>query len=229
MKVMLQMPEQKSQVKPKTFDKPNEPDSQDAAWAIVHTPLTETELKLFCQDIERLFRINPMLNFRKWQQIDSNRYYFTGQNISQEPPFDFELIFTTRQLSNGIQIDYENGLKARTTFIIEPVSKQDEGASKNQSKLIITDFYDGLPEWERKQQLHLVDKSITAWANDLQHFLISWKKWSHFGLWRWYMHHIWQPMKPMGRRITTVLLWVALFEAALILLGVGVYYMDYTE
>lgn len=59
-----------------------------AAWAILHIPLNEAELKLFCQDIERLFRINPMLNFRKWQQIGPNRYYFTGQNISQQPPFD---------------------------------------------------------------------------------------------------------------------------------------------
>lgn len=226
------MPEQKEPVSPGTLDKSDKsdrPDSQDAAWAILHTPLSTDELKLFCQDIERLFRINPMLNFKTWQQVSPNRYYFTGQNISQQPPFEFELILTSKQLPGGIQIDYEQGLKARTTFTIEPVSKSDDGAFKNQSKLIITDFYDGFPENERKQQLHHVDKSITVWANDLQRYLTGWKKWSRFGLWRWYMRHIWQPMKPMGRRITAILFWVTFFEVALILLGVGVYYLEYTE
>ncbi|MCB1984921.1 MAG: hypothetical protein H6936_15585 [Burkholderiales bacterium] len=199
----------------------NQPDGQDAAWAILHTPLSTEELKLFCQDIERLFRINPLLNFRKWQQIGPDRYYFSGQNISQKPPFDFELIFTVKQLPEGIQIEYEQGLKNRTTFIIEPFN--------HQSKLTITDFYDGLPETERKLQLHQVDKSITAWANDLQRYLTGWKKWSRYRLWRCYMHHVWQPMKPMGRRITAILFWVAFFELLLILLGAGVYYLEYTE
>ena len=222
------MPELKKPLRLNPIDQSNKPDNHDAAWAIVQTPLNATELKLFCQDIERLFRINPMLNFRKWQQIGLSRYYFSGQNISQQPPFEFELIFTTQQLANGIQIDYEQGLKNRTTFIIESLSNQHDESFKNKSTLTITDFYDGVPEIERKQQLHRVDKSITAWANDLQRYLINWQKWSRFGLWRWYMRHMWQPMKPMGRRITAILFWVAFFELALILLGAAVYYLEYT-
>jgi hypothetical protein len=38
---------------------------KDAAWATINTPLEVNELKLFCQDIERLFRINPMLHFKQ--------------------------------------------------------------------------------------------------------------------------------------------------------------------
>jgi hypothetical protein len=153
-----------------------------------------------------------------------HRYHFSGQNISQEKTFDFDLIVSAKQLPNGIQIDYSQGLKTRTTLIIEPIALD----AQWQSKLTITDIYDGKSEQLRKQQLHLVDKSITIWATYLQQYLQSWKRWSHFGAWRWYMRTVWQPMKPAGRRITYILLCVAGFEVALILLGVAIYYLEYS-
>ncbi len=204
----------------------NPSDNQDAAWAILQTPLDTAELMLFCQNIERLFRINPMLNFSKWQKTGRNHYHCAGQNISQQPPFDFECSFTVSPLPNGIQIDYEYGLKTRTTFVITPLPEQHTRCLAR-TKLTITDFYDGFPEEERKQHLRYVDKSITTWAIHLQRYLIDWQKWSHIGLWRWYMRYIWQPLKPMGRRIVTILLWLAVFEVALILLGATVYFLEY--
>lgn len=200
-----------------------EQDSADAAWAILHTPLSTPELTRFCHDIERLFRINPMLSVRHWRRLHANRYFFSGRNISQSPPFDFELVLTVQPLPNGLQIEYDQGVKSRTTFTIDPVSEQ----SGSRSRLTITDYYDGFPESERIQHLHQVDKSISVWAHDLQHYLISWHRWSNYRLWRWYMQWIWQPMTPMGRRITTILLWVTAFELALVLLGAGIYYLDY--
>jgi hypothetical protein len=68
---------------------------------------------------------------------------------------------------------------------------------------------------------------LKVWAHELQRYLISWHRWSNYRLWRWYMQRIWQPMTPMGRRITAILLWVAAFELALVLLGAGIYYLDY--
>ncbi|SEM69965.1 hypothetical protein [Nitrosomonas marina] len=202
---------------------------QDAAWAILHTPLEAAELTLFCHDIERLFRINPMINFSTWHKTGLNRYHCTGQNISQQPPFNFELTFTVRHLPDGVQIDYEQGLKTRTTFVIEPVSPPQGSQHPGQTKLTITDFYDGMSEDERKQCLHLVDKSITAWAGDLQQYLINWNKWSRYRLWRTYMQYVWQPMRPMGRRIVAILIWLTVFEMILILLGAAVYYLENSQ
>lgn len=206
-----------------TVSKPDENSGTDAAWAVLHTPLSVIDLKTFCLDIERLFRINPMLNFRTWQQLGKDRHHLTGQNISQQPPFDFDLTLFVRQLPDGIQIDYDHSLKTRTTLIIEPVSDR-PGCH---SKLTITDYYDGLPEKERTRQLHRVDKSISVWANDLQRYLINWHQWSRYRPWRWYMQHIWQPMKPMGRRITTILLWITVVELALIFLGGAIYFLEF--
>lgn len=194
-------------------------EAEDAAWASLNTPLSPEDLKIFCQDIERLFRINPMLEFTKWQRLDKNHYLFSGKNISQEVPFEFETELKVTELADGYQIDYVRGIKTSTIFKIESAS---EG-----SKLTIIDRYDGLSEEDRLAHLNEVDKSIVIWASYLQKFFVAWVKWSRFSVWRWYMRRVWQPMKPSGRRITYMLLWISVVEIALIALGVGIYFAEY--
>jgi len=193
--------------------------SEDAAWAAINTPLAPNSLKDFCRDIERLFRINPMLEFKKWKSLGNDRYFFSGRNISQEEPFEFEFELQVKELADGLRIDYSQGVKTSTIIKIE--------AAEQGSKLTITDNYDGLSEEERKSRLGEVDKSLITWLHYLQKFLILWQRWSRFGWWRWYMRRIWQPMKPAGRRITYMLLWISVVEIALILLGTGIYWSEY--
>ena len=198
--------------------------AEDAAWVSVETPLDVESLKIFCQDIERLFRINPMLIFNNWHAEEKNRYHFSGQNISHEKkPFDFDLRLKVSELPDGLKIDYDTGIKSSTTIKIEQALPD----SQWKSKLTITDTYTGMPEEERKEQLDTVDKSLTVWAKYLQQYLVTWQRWSKFALWRWYMKRVWQPMKPSGRRITYMLLWITLVEIALISLGVAIYYIEY--
>lgn len=192
----------------------------DVAWASVNTPLSVNALKEFCADTERLFRINPMLEFKKWEDVADNSYTFSGKNISQEKPFEFEFKITANELDDGVQLDYDRGIKSSTVFKIEEAPLG--------SKLTITDRYDRLPAEQREEHIHEVDKSITIWAQYLQKYLISWKRWSRFGLWRWYMRRIWQPMKPNARRITYMLLWISVVEVALIVLGATIYFIEYT-
>ncbi len=196
---------------------------EDMAWASIETPLDKDSLKAFCLDIERLFRINPMLIFNDWQTNGDNQYRFSGQNISQEEPFDFDLTFTVTELPDGVEISYENSIKTRTTIKIEDPTSGGEW----KSKLTITDDYSGMSELEREELLHTVDRSLTVWAKYLQQYLIAWQRWSRFAPWRWYMRKVWQPMKPSGRRITYMLLWITVFEIALIMLGVAIYYLEY--
>jgi len=197
--------------------------AEDAVWVSIETPLDVESLKSFCQDIERMFRINPMLIFKDWQADEYHHYRFSGQNISQEEPFDFDLTLTVQELPDGLQIEYLQGIKSSTTFKIEPTPP----GSEWKSQLTITENYDGMPEQERKKHLHTVDKSITVWAKYLQQYFLSWQRWSRFRLWRWYMRRVWQPMNPSGRRITYMLLWITAFEIALITLGFTIYYIEY--
>ena len=194
--------------------------ADDAAWAAINTPLSTDELMTFCQDIERLFRINPMLEFNAWEKLSDSQYHMAVKNISQEEPFEVDVKINVEQTADEISIHYSNGIKKKTVLTIEP--------SEYGSKLTITDNYDGFSEEQRQSQMYEVDKSIINWADYLQRFLITWNKWSKFGLWRWYMKRVWQPMKPTGRRVTYMLLWITLVEVALITLGVGVYLSEFT-
>lgn len=192
---------------------------EDAAWAAINTPLSVEDLILFCQDIERLFRINPMLEFSEWAKLSDTQYRMAARNISQEVPFEIDTEINVEQTTNEIVLNYSKGIKSKTVFIIEP--------SEYGSKLTITDYYDNLSEKQRQSKIQEVDKSIVNWADYLQRFLITWNKWSKFSLWRWYMKRIWQPMKPTGRRVTYMLLWITLVEIALITLGVGIYLSEF--
>ncbi len=194
--------------------------TEDAAWASINTPLDVETLHSFCRDIERLFRINPMLEFKKWQSLGNSRYFFSGLNISQETPFEFEFELQVKEQADGLRIEYSQGLKTSTTIKIEP--------AEHGSKLTIIDNYDGIAEEERKSRIDEVDKSLITWAHYLQKFIITWRRWSRIGLWRWYMRHIWQPMKPTARRITYMLLWITAVEVLLILLGAGIYWAEYS-
>ena len=194
--------------------------SEDAAWASIHTPLDTEELKTFCQNIERLFRINPMLEFTQWKKLSDNKYCMAVTNISQEKPFDLETDIQIEDHNDSITLHYSDGLKKKTILKFEPYEKG--------STLTIIDDYSGLDERERQQRIQEVDKSLTNWADYLQRYMILWSRWSGFGLWRWYMHRIWQPMKPIGRRITYILLWISVIEIALIALGVTIYIIEYT-
>ena len=195
------------------------PLAEDVAWASINTPLSISELTAFCRDIERLYRINPMLEFQYFKALGQQHYAYAGRNLSHETPFEFDYTFTVEELPDGLQVDYDQGIRSRTLFKIEPAPLG--------SKLTITDYYERLPTEEREQHLHEVDKSLVVWANYLQRFLITWSRWSRFAPWRWYMRRIWQPMKPTARRITYSLLWITVVEIALIALGVAIYFVEF--
>ena len=193
--------------------------TEDAAWASVNTPLSVDELKAFSRDIERLFRINPMLEFHDWERLADDRYCMAVKNTSQEQPFELQTELLVDEGEDCIVIYYSNGLKKKTVLQFEP--------SEHGSRLTIIDDYTDASEQERESGLDQVDKSLTSWADYLQRFTIMWHRWSRFTWWRWYMRRIWQPMKPAGRRITYILLWITVVEIALIALGTAIYFVEY--
>lgn len=193
--------------------------AENSAWAEFITPFDVNRLKAFCSDVERMFRINPYLEFKQWQKIADNQFHVTGRNLSQEEPFDFDYEITVSETDRGWQVFYKNALKLSTTFKVEPAEQG--------SKLTIIDEYVNLSAEEAAARAKEVDKSLVTWANYLQRFILTWKKWSWLAPWRWYMRRLWQPMKPMSRRITYMLIWITVFEMALIALGVAIYLVEY--
>ncbi len=194
-------------------------EERDQAWASFLTPLSPAELTAFCQDVERLFRINPYLELERWEPAGQRSWRVKGRNLSQQPPFAIDLVLHAEPQPDGLLVRYDGGLKASTRFLVEP---EGEG-----SKLTIVDDYALLDEAERRARLGEVDKSLVKWAEELQAWLLRWRRWSGVAPWRWYMRRVWLPMKPAGRRITHILLLISLVELALIGLGAAIYLVEY--
>jgi len=199
--------------------------ADDAAWASFNTALTADELKEFCRDIERLIRINPLLEFTGWQEINNkkNNFHFTGRNLSTSPPIDVDVDITVDEFTDGFKVNYNGSLKISTTFRIEPVELLN---GETGSKLTIIDEYADVSDEERQKRMGEVDKSIVAWANDLQEYIVRWQRWSWCPPWRWYMRRVWQSMKPSGRRIAYMLLWITFAEIIAFILVAIIFIMD---
>jgi hypothetical protein len=187
--------------------------SEDVAYVRVATPLSVEDLRDFCQDLERLYRINPMLEFIKWQKIGNNHYYLQANNLSNGQEIATEIY--QEETDEGFKITYNEGLKAATFIKIEK--------SKQYTTLVIIDDYSKLSEAERTQRLAEVDGSLEYWGQELYRYLRDWQRWYWFPPFRWYMRHVWQPMKPSARRITYMLIVITLFELFAFLMIVGLW------
>jgi hypothetical protein len=188
----------------------------DAAWVIVDTTLPPARLAEFCRDLERLYRINPYLEFRYWRLAPHGAADAAWRNHSNGR--DFELRLTPGPGSpESLAVYYDRGIKQSTRFEITP--------APGGSRLKITDIYPaetstGAPDTAE------VDRSLHAWGVALRDYLRRDARWGRFAIWRWYMRRMWLPMKPAARRITFVILLVTLAELALFALVMAIYWIE---
>lgn len=196
-----------------------DPAPVDAAWVAIDTPLAAAQLAAFCRDIERLYRINPYIEFRHWRAAEAGRYCASWRNTSNAR--DFELELTLERISDReFAVRYDRGLKRSTGFRIEEAPAG--------SRLIITDDYSGDADSGITDTAE-VDKSLHAWGVALRDYLRREARWGRYALWRWYMRRVWMPMKPAARRITFLLLTVTAAEIAVIALVMAIYWAEYVR
>ena len=177
----------------------------DRAWVRIATGLSPAALLAFCQDAERLLRINSMYEFEEWRAEDEGCFFMQVRNLSNG--HNFATHIRAEPCSDGLRI-----LKTATEFRVEPAGPDDKPAASGGGTLVVTDDYSGTPEADRRTRAGEIDKSLVWWGHDLHRYLRHWARWSGFGPWRWYMHRVWLPMKPKARRITFVLIVITVFE-----------------
>lgn len=186
----------------------------DAAWVAIDTSLTPAALAGFCRDVERLYRINPYLEFRRWRQIAPGAFAVSVRNLSNQR--DLELELKLEQVSErDFIVHYNRGVKRNTRFEID--------ATAGGSRLRITDDYSGAAVPDTAE----VDRSLHAWGVALREYLLRERRWGWCAPWRWYMRRVWVPMKPVARRITFLILMVTLAEIALIALVLAIYWAEH--
>lgn len=192
----------------------------DQAWVTIDSHLPVADLLEFCQDIERLLRINPYLEFSHLQQTGEGKLTMQGKNLSNQQSFDYR-VNSQHYVNNdeeGYLLTYSSGLKCSTTISIK---KQEHG-----TQIKILDDYSGISEEERNQRLEEVDKSLPAWGNAIQQYLTAWQKWSRFSLWRWYKQRVWLPMKPSARRISWMLINITALEFVAFLMVFVIFWLE---
>ncbi|MBM3569222.1 MAG: hypothetical protein FJX46_10780 [Alphaproteobacteria bacterium] len=193
--------------------------AEDRAWVRIPTPLAPEALIEFCRDVERLLRINSMLEFERLGPAGEGRYELAALNLSTGQRI--ETAFRIEPQDRGLRLIYESGLKTATEIAIEPGER---GGAR--SFLVVTDDYAGTPEAERQARAAEVDRSLPWWGRDLHRYLGHWARWSGWAPWRWYMRRVWQPMKPKARRITFMLWVIAAFELAALVVVAAAYALD---
>jgi hypothetical protein len=197
-----------------------EADEEDGAWASVNVPLTAHQcLVLFRNNIELLFRINPLYEVEECVAKEGDHYRFTGRNLSNDQEIATDLAVT--EIEQGIKIEYTDQLKESTLFTVEDIP---EGA-----KITLTESYAPITLEERKARLDEVDKSLVPWARYLQEYLVMWNRWSWCAPWRWYMQKVWASMKPSARRITYMLLWITFAEIIAFLMVFTIFWFEMDE
>lgn len=190
------------------------PPGPDAAWVVLETRLGAAELAAFCGDLERLYRINPFLEFMSWQPRAPDRFRAEFLNHSNGQHTVLEGI-VTRAPGNALRVDYATGVKKSTRFEIQPAHRG--------SRLTITDEYG--PTGAVAQQGE-IDRSLHAWGVALKAYLERDRRWSWVPMFRPWMQRVWLPMKPSARRITFLVLVIGLADVLLIALGFAIYWLE---
>ena len=192
----------------------------DSAWVSIRSPLAAAATIEFCGDVERLFRVNSLLEFAEWRSTGDNEFTMTARNLSTGRTLATTL--RVARLADGCAVTYASGLKTATTFRVAPHGDGDDGGAI----LTVTDDYSGTPEDERARRLDEVDRSLVQWGHDIHRYLVHWRRWSWLAPWRWYMRRVWQKMKPRGRRISFILIVLAAFEVVTFVLVVAIYGLE---
>jgi len=186
----------------------------DAAWVVLETPLDPAELAAFCGDVERLYRINPFLEFASWKQDAPDRFRAEVLNHSNGQ----RTVMSARVARTpdcALRVDYAAGLKKSTRFEIQPAPAG--------SRLTITDEYGQAGE----PQTSAVDRSLHAWGVALKAYLERDRRWGWLPLYRSALERVWLPMKPAARRITFLVLVIGLADILLIALGFAIYWLEF--
>jgi hypothetical protein len=181
---------------------------------VLETPLDSAELAAFCRDLERLYRINPFLEFASWEQPAPDRLRAEVLNHSNGQR-TVMVATVTRTSDRALRVDYAEGIKKSSRFEIDP--------APGGSRLTITDEYH--PAGASAQEAE-VDRSLHAWGMALKTYLARDRRWGWLPLYRLTVERAWLPMKPAARRITFLILVIGLADVALIALGVAIYWIE---
>jgi hypothetical protein len=194
-------------------------EQKDTAWVTIEIPLLPGKLFDFLQNTERLFRLNPYLDIRKWEGDSSGkRFHLAALNEMNGVTYDLSIVIESVQPGTGFFFSYDKGLKRALEITLQP--------GPNGSILTLREHYHAASGENREEQLKEVDRSLIPWANSIRQYLFGLRRWAWFFPYRWYRERFWLGMRPFHRRISRMLIWVTALEFVVFLFVFVIYWLE---
>jgi len=187
----------------------------DAAWAKMDLPLTPEEVRGFIENVERVLRINPCIEFERLLVMPNGFLSVAGRNDSNNQVFDTEVQFVTDANGIDLVLRYNSGIKRETRFAVAPCS--------HGSALTITEIYDTPSSAEHERRLVEVDRSLVPWAAGLRRHIVQWWRWQWLPGYDWFVQRFWLAMPPRQRRLAWLIVWTTLMEFVVFLVVMVAY------
>ncbi len=193
--------------------------AQDAAWARADIPLSAQETFAFLADIERLFRLNPLLEISSWQQQTgiNGACRLEALNESNGCAYAVGIAITGVIHDQAITLLYDRGIKASTELRIEPAG---EGSS-----LTITEHYHPL-ENQDDQRFKEVDRSLVPWLAAIRGHIAGLARYGWLPGYRWWVGRFMPGMPPRQRRMVRMMVWISLLEFIVFLCVATIFWLE---
>lgn len=206
----------------KNVGKPEE----DSASISVDLPLAAGEVYAFAQRLDRLFRLNPHLEIKSWQENEPGKIY-PGKQIRVDALNEMNglnqsvtLSVSEVQPDVSFRINYDNGLKQASI-----ISVQKQGAAS--SRLVVKELYPAeMSKAEREQRLNEVDTSLVPWGAAIHSYFVRRARWEWLPFFNWMQNTFWLGMPPRHRRITRMIIWTTVLEFVVFLFVFVIYWLE---
>lgn len=176
----------------------------------VDLPQPAAEVAAYLQDVERLFRLNPFLEIRRFEAAPGQ---FTIDLLNEANGLAVSGKLTFEPADRlGYRLRYDSGLKLETEVSVAP---QAAG-----TRLRIRENYRPPAD---DAELAQVDRSLTPWGEAIRRHFLGLARWSKVPFYRWWREGIWLGLRPRERRIVRLLGWITVLEFAVFLLVVAIF------
>lgn len=199
---------------------------EDSAWVSMVLPLSPDEVYTFIQKIERLFRLNPHLEIKSWQE-DAPGRVFPGKQIRVDTLNEMNGMQQNMIMSVGdvqpdgaFSLSYGSGLKQATVFTVQ-------GLTQASSLLVVKELYPAeISATEREARLNEVDKSLVPWGTAIRSYFLRRTRWGWLPFFNWLQDTFWLGMAPRHRRIARLLIWITVLEFVVFLFVFVIYWLE---
>lgn len=190
---------------------------EDRARAETHIPIEADALFEFVSDIERLLRLNPLLEIETWQRMPDGMR-FAAQNETTGRRIETAVRVEKTPATRSIVLRYADGLKRATTLAVE---RGDGGGCV----LVVTEHYPVIADTQDPRVAE-VDRSLIPWVNAIRSHLLDRRRWGWLPGWRWWAGRFMLGIPPRQRRIVRMIVWVSVLEFVVFLFVAAIFWLE---